>query len=228
MFNEFRRIAQKLWEEGLVWSHGGDLSMRAGDKILITKKGAMLADLHELDILEVGMENGENDKAASLELVVHRAIYKSTPHNAIIHAHPPMAVALSITENKIVPQDAEGSAEFKAAPIIKTRDTIGSEEASRILPTYLNGGNVVAMIKGHGSIAVGADLESAYKVTSCLENSCNIIFNLRLLGVANNKPQVESRSPMRPHVRHPAIPPSLGVMDRQRERHRDFNRGKLK
>ncbi len=53
-----------------------------------------------------------NDQAtplASTELVGHRAIYRQTPALAVIHAHPPHAVALSLLEREIIPVDMEGS-----------------------------------------------------------------------------------------------------------------------
>ncbi len=56
-------------------------------------------------------EIARNDRAmplASAELAVHRSIYKKTSALAVVHAHPPYAVALSFTEKEIVPCDMEG------------------------------------------------------------------------------------------------------------------------
>lgn len=218
MFKEFQRIGRFLFQEGLIDSHGGNMSVREGDKIFITHKDAMLGDLQEKDIVEAGIEPGENDKFASREIVSHRAIYKSTGAKAVVHAHPGHAIAVSITDNKVVPQDAEGISLFKAASIIRVRDGAGSEEAARLLPSFLSNGNKIAMVKGHGSFAVGENLEEAYKYTSSLENSCKIIIAVRASGGQQKHFSREGREGR--ELRRSAIPEGLGVMDRSRERSR--------
>ncbi len=213
MLEEFQRIGRLLFQERLIDSHGGNMSIREGDKIFITRRDAMLGELKEGDIIEVGMEPGEKDGIASRELVSHRAVYKKTEAKAIIHAHPANAIAISITDNKVVPQDAEGIFLYKSAPIVRVRDGVGSEETARLLPSFLSGGNVVAMVKGHGSFAIGENLEGAYKYTSALENSCKIIIAVRSSG---GRPERKER----PERKRGAIPPGIGVMDRGRYRKR--------
>ena len=115
MFEQFQRIGRLLFQEGLIYSHGGNLSILEGNKIFITRRDAMLGELKEGDLIEVGIEPGENDKLASRELPTHRAVYKQTGAKAIIHAHPAHAIAISITDNRVVPQDAEGIFLFKSA-----------------------------------------------------------------------------------------------------------------
>jgi L-fuculose-phosphate aldolase len=214
MLEEFKRIGSFLFKEGLVDSHGGNLSVREGDKIFITRKDAMLGDLKEGDIIEVGFEAGGNEGLASRELPSHRAVYKQGRVQAIVHAHPANAIAISLTDNKIVPQDAEGSFLFKSASIVRVRSAIGSEETARLLPSFLSGESGVAVVKGHGSFATGKNLEEAYRLTSSLENSCKIIVAVRASG-GRPAPRKE-----RSEHKHKGIPPGIGVMDRSRYRRR--------
>ncbi len=211
MLEEFIRIGRFLFQEGLVDSHGGNMSVREGDKIFITRRDAMLGDLKEGDIVEVGMEPGEPESQASREILTHRSIYKQNKALAIIHAHPANAIAISITDNKIVPQDSEGLYLYRSASIIRVRDAVGSEEAARLLPSFLSGESRVAVVKGHGSFAIGATLEEAYKYTSSLENSCKILVAVRASGTRPSLP--EKRHEVK---RHAGIPPGIGVMDRSR------------
>ena len=124
------------------------MSVRQGDKIFITRRDAMLGDLKEGDIIEVGMKPGEKDPLASREINTHRAVYERIGTEAILHAHPASAIALSITDNKIIPQDAEGLFLFKAAAIVRVREGIGSEESARLLPNFISKENRVAVLKG--------------------------------------------------------------------------------
>jgi L-fuculose-phosphate aldolase len=216
MLEEFKRIGCFLFQEGLVDSHGGNLSLRQEDKIYITRRDTMLGDLKEGDIVEVGLEVSEADKLASRELPTHRAIYKATGAKAIVHAHPTSAIAVSITDNKIIPQDAEGLHVFRSAAIVRVHNPIGSEEVGRLLPTFLQGSNVVAVVKGHGSFAIGQDMEEAYKYTSCLEQSCKVLVAIRSSGGA--RPPAPTRERTQPERPRSAIPPGIGVMDRSRYR----------
>ena len=230
MLEEFRRIGKYMFQERLVDSHGGNMSIRQGDKIFITRKGVMLGDLKEGDIVEAEITQKESDDLASSSLAAHRAVYKQSSAQAIIHAHPANAIAISITDNKVVPQDAEGLGLYKAAPIVRVRGGVGSEETVRLLPSFLGRENVIAMLKSHGSFATGKTLEEAYKFTSALENSCRILVAVR--STAGRGPAKGTPSPGRPGRSHggggrrdrrdfkSAIPPGIGVMDRSRQRRR--------
>ncbi|MBU0629547.1 MAG: class II aldolase/adducin family protein [Candidatus Margulisbacteria bacterium] len=213
MLEEFKRIGSYLFGEGLVSSHAGSMSVRHGDKIFITRQDAMLGDLKEGDIVEVGL-TGEAAGASS-ELPAHRAIYKETKAEAIVRAFPPQAIAISITDNKIVPQDGEGLRLLHAAAIVRSHQPVGSDETVRLLPSFLQGTSVVAVVKGQGSFAIGKNLEEAYKYTSVLECSCKILVAIRSSGGTRpSAPVVNKEKPE--HHRRSAIPPGIGVMDRSR------------
>ncbi|MFA4967707.1 MAG: aldolase [Candidatus Margulisiibacteriota bacterium] len=211
MLEQFQLIGKLLFDEGLVHAGAGNLSIRRDDKIFITRTGSLLSMLKEGDIIEVGMEKGEADKEASVELPVHRAVYKGSKAQAIVHAHPAYAIALSLNEEKIIPQDAEGKYFIKSIPVVKVREAIGSDEVARFLPPVFGGGYHGAIVRGHGSYTIGADLMEAYKLTSTLENSCKII----ILSRKPAQPQTSINKP-RDNRRGPAIPPGIGVMDRSR------------
>ncbi|MBI5399782.1 class II aldolase/adducin family protein [Candidatus Saganbacteria bacterium] len=225
--DDYQRIGRLLFQERLIDSHGGNLSWREGDKIFITGLNVMLGDLKPEDIIEVGLEPGADDQKASRELPTHRALYKNSAIKAIVHAHPANAIAISLTDNKIIPQDSEGLFLYKSAPIVRVRDGVGSEETVRLLPSFLGKENVIAVVKGHGSFAVGQNLEEAYKYTSCLENSCRVIIAVRASGgrgsgqtaVSNVSKPMERPQRGRPAFKS-AIPPGIGVMDRSRYRNR--------
>ncbi|OGC35469.1 hypothetical protein A2311_04710 [candidate division WOR-1 bacterium RIFOXYB2_FULL_48_7] len=220
MLHEFKKIGEFMFREGLVDSHGGDMSLRQGDRIFITSREAMLGDLEDNDIVEVGLEAGGGDERASKEVNTHRAIYKETGAQAIIHTHSPQAVAISLTDNKIIPQDAEGLAVFRSAAIVRAHQAIASEEVNRLLPTFLQGNSIVAVVRGHGVFAIGKEMEEAYKYASCLENSCRILVAMRASASKSPQAAKESHPPSRPNRPMPgqrsAIPPGIGVMDRSR------------
>jgi L-fuculose-phosphate aldolase len=218
VLNDFVWVGQELLASGLIDSHGGNMSVRDGDKIFITRRGCRLGNLTENDIIEVPL-SGESpaDHNASRELIVHRAIYSGTDAKAIVHAHGAYSVALSITENKIIPQDAEGTFFLKGVSIVRARDTIGSAEVARLI-SPLFGGNPAVMVRGHGSFTKGKNLEEAYQYTSCLENTSRIVYLVKSLNAFQQQQIVQQAPKPQPQQQHReprrAIPPSIGVMDR--------------
>jgi L-fuculose-phosphate aldolase len=142
----------------------------------------MLGHLREGDLIETGLEKDDcHITLASTEIGVHRAIYKKTSALAVVHAHPPCAVSLSLLEDEIIPVDSEGSYLTHRIPVIDAEFAIGSSELEEMLPEVLKKYRL-AMIRGHGSFATGQLLEEAYQLTSSLEHSCRIICISRSLG----------------------------------------------
>ncbi len=187
MLEQFQRFGRDLFVRGLTSSHGGNMSVRMGDYIIITRTGAMLSHLSEHDLIEIGLEESDsNIMLASSELVVHRAIYQNTSALAIVHVHPPFAVALSLTtEDAIIPIDSEGSYLFRKVPIAQAETTVGSKDvaglASKILREYK-----IFMLRGHGCFSIGPVLEEAYQWCSSLEESCKIYYYTRTLQAAKS------------------------------------------
>jgi len=214
-FEKFKLIGKDMYDTGLVDSHSGSLSVREGNKIFITRKGAMLGHLGENDILEALLDNGGVTEAGSGDLAVHRAIYKETSFNAIISAKPPHAISFSsISENKMMIQDTEGQIVLKGVPVVRTRGRADMEELSKLLPPIFKSGYFVCVVKELGSYSVGADLSEALKLTSCLETSSKI-------AILNKQITVSHAPKEMVREKRTGIPPGIGVMGRSRQ----FKRG---
>jgi len=175
MIDQFQSIGRDLFVAGLISSHGGNMSVRMGDRILITRRGSMLGRLEARDIIDIGLDdNDSNVTLASTEIVVHRAIYQSTAALAIVHTHPPYAIAQSLVRDEIVPIDSEGSYLLHKVPVVSAELTAGSVEVAGLLPQWLKEYDLV-MLRGHGPFAIGHLLEEAYQLTSVFESTCKIL-----------------------------------------------------
>jgi L-fuculose-phosphate aldolase len=62
--------------------------------------------------------SGDVPKDASSEYRVHLAIYRKMPCRAIVHAHPPFAVAASLSTDEIIPLDSEGEMFCPRIPVV--------------------------------------------------------------------------------------------------------------
>ena len=187
ILSKFQAVGRGLFTQGLVSSHSGNLSVRLGDRLIITRRGSMLGCLQEADLIETGIsKNDRSTPLASDELAVHRAVYQETSAQAIVHAHSPHAVALSLVEDRIVPNDTEGLATIVQVPVLGWDMQVKPGGLADIIAQALKQHHIV-MVQGHGSFAVGQLLEGAYSYTTTLEESCRVICLLKSLRVGSGK-----------------------------------------
>ena len=187
ILTQFQNVGHDLFTRGLVSSHSGNLSIRLGERIIISRRGSRLGCIQENDLIETGLN--KNDRAtplASEELTVHRAIYQQTSALAVVHAHPPHAVALSLTETEIVPSDTEGFSILGHVPVLGWNMEVATGGLADIIAQALTQHRIV-MVYGHGSFAIGQLLDEAHNYTTILEESCRIICLLRSLQASSPK-----------------------------------------
>jgi L-fuculose-phosphate aldolase len=168
--SDLARVGRRVLAEGLVSANFGNASIREGDMFLVMRSGAFLDDPGPL--VPVPLE-GEIPPDASRESHVHRTIYRVTPHEAILHTHPPYAVTLSLVRAKIVPIDSEGILLCPEIPVVDG-DPGSLILGDRVAHALQHGKIVIA--RGHGTFAAGKDLEEAYLVTSAAEHACRILY----------------------------------------------------
>jgi L-fuculose-phosphate aldolase len=183
ILSQFQAVGHDLFAQGLVSSHSGNLSIRLGERMIITRRSSQLGCLGEHDLIETGIaRNNRNTPLASTELAVHRAIYQQTSASAIVHAHPPHAIALSLTKTELVPSDAEGLSIIGQVPVLGWHMEVKLGGLADIIAQALRQYRIV-MVHGHGSFAVGQLLEEAHNCTTTLEESCRVICLLKSLTV---------------------------------------------
>jgi L-fuculose-phosphate aldolase len=187
ILSQFQTVGHDLFARGLVSSNSGNMSIRLGERLIITRRGCHLGSLEEHDLIETGIsKNDRNTPLASTELAVHRAIYQQTPALAVVHAHPPHAVALSLAETEIVPSDAEGLAMMGHVPVLGWNMEVRAGGLAVEIAQALKQCRI-AMVHGHGSFATGQLLEDAHNSTTTLEESCQVICLLKSLAVGQPK-----------------------------------------
>ena len=189
IFKQFQEIGRDLYVAGLISSHGGNLSLRLGDRLIIKRRGAMLGRLQPHDLVETDLDRNDSGVAlASTELLVHRAVYKATPALAIVHCHPRAAIAYSLSRDEIVPIDNEASYLLKKVPVIYEEFASGTPEMAKNVAQTLSKYKIV-MLRGHGSFAIGQTLDEAFFWSSVLEEACQISVYARQI----NEPFIEYR-----------------------------------
>lgn len=165
----FERIGKRLFSEHLVGGNFGNISQRAGEGFYIKRTGTYLDVASDPVFVPL---SGDPPKDASTEFRVHREVYGKSRHAAIVHAHPPHAVAASLVFDAIKPMDSEGEMLCPVIPVVTGAP--GSQEIADNVAAVLEHANLV-LVRGHGTFAAGKNLDEAFVFTSLAEYSCRVL-----------------------------------------------------
>ncbi len=159
---EFQQAGRALAAAGLAAGSSGNLSLRRGGGLIITRSGSSLADLKPPDLVLTGIdEDYIISSPPSSELAVHRAIYRAGEADAVVHAHLPWALSLADTAIDL----PEGTKVIGGGGAI-----VPGSHAREIAAGLAQGGLV--MVRGHGSFAAAHNMAEACKLTLDFENAC--------------------------------------------------------
>lgn len=167
---EFVRIGRRLVREGLITGTFGNMSVRVDGGFLISRHGSYPDRYHHP--VFVG-DSAPAPETASSEYRVHRRIYGTGRHRAVVHAHPVHTVAISLSVDEMVrPIDCEGMAVCPRIPVVDGMP--GTDELADQVGAAL-ADSPVAIARGHGTFAGGGTLDEAYCMTAAAEHACRIL-----------------------------------------------------
>ena len=165
----FAEVGSDLYRLGLVSSHGGNLSVRAGNDVWITGTGTMLGRLRERHISLVRADGSHEGPAPSSDTALHLAVYALGGANAVVHAHPHHAIAMTLDEpGSFVPPDFEGQHFLQDVPVIQQ----GPNQVAQVASALQS--RLVVILQGHGAYARGTNLWDALHWITALEESAHI------------------------------------------------------
>jgi len=173
---ELVAICRQLHERNLIASADGNVSAKTPDgKILITPSGRHKAFIEPKDIVVVGGEGNP-----SSELKMHLEVYRRCPlAKAVVHAHPPTAIAWTIAHPKLKELPVDFMSELilavGAVPIVPFARP-GTESMGTHLAEYLPQRRAMILSR-HGALAWGESLSEAYNGMERIEHSSLILMN---------------------------------------------------
>ncbi|MEZ0290613.1 MAG: class II aldolase/adducin family protein [Sulfolobales archaeon] len=193
---EIVRIMKRLYMRSLITTSSGNVSRRASDRrrFWITSSGVDKYSLKPEDLSLIDIERGERvlGSKPSSEYRMHLEIYRARDDiEAIVHAHPFYAVALSHilsreSLTRIYRRYGERLYEARSyigSLVVIDRYEPGSVELAKAVAgeLYSNRGVSVAVLRGHGAVSVGASLYEALNKIEVLEDLSRLIFYLLIL-----------------------------------------------
>jgi len=179
IIQKIKAVGRAMLALGLQNTHSGNISIRWGEDLLITKTGSMKGHLEDRDIILVGLKEPRSGLfQASSETGTHQNIL--TFSGAAIHAHSLPAVLLSYREQKLHPLDALGRRHLQEIPVVEFEYPVGSPEMEEEIPRCLQH-HPAMIVKTHGPFTHGQTIEEAFFRLTVLDYSAKILFWLKLL-----------------------------------------------
>ncbi len=191
---EIVRVGQMMYERGLLCGFEGNLSVRLdGERFLITPSGLHKGLLRPEQLLIVdpaGRVIGYPTEARrglrpTSELPMHLEAYRRRPDvMAVVHAHPPITVALSIAgvamDTPLLPEV------IVLLGLIPTTDyAMSSSDEGAAAIRRLIADHDALILQRHGTLTVGTTLTVAFMRLETVEQNARIHFMLAQLGADN-------------------------------------------
>ena len=183
-------VSNYLYEKGLVPGKSGNVSFRfvenGSEKVAITPSGVSLKYVNEKNIVIVDMDgkklidDSKNQYNPSSEIFMHINVYrKNGKVNGIVHTHSPVATGFAFAEEKIKRLEGFGTIKTPSIPFVEY-STPGTMELAENVSKALENEDVV-LLKRHGIVACGENLDDASLLVEFVEETAKIQFVSSLL-----------------------------------------------
>ncbi|MFV2006926.1 MAG: class II aldolase/adducin family protein [Longimicrobiales bacterium] len=160
---ELCRAGRRLHENGLIAGLAGNLSVRLDeDRLLITPRGTNKGQLRPRDMVRLPLRSHDHGEArASTELPFHQACYLASDEvGAVVHTHAPALTAVGIRGLDITSTLPEVELAVGVIVLLDFAPS-GSEQLGRATGGAVAEGAGVILLKDHGAVSVGRDLDDA-------------------------------------------------------------------
>lgn len=193
---ELADTAREIYDRRLSGASDGNLSIRLGpDRIAATPSGGHKGRLKPDDIVLVDLQGKpigtRGKRRPSSEIALHIAAYSQRPDvGAVIHAHPPMAIAYQLAGGRLS-EVLVSEVVFACGQIATARYTTPTTaQVPEVLSEFLRCYDVVLLAR-HGSVTLGSDLETALVRLDALEHTAHVYAAVRMMGGAEPIPAAE-------------------------------------
>jgi len=177
--DEICEAGRRLYQRNLIAAADGNISVRLDeDRFLITPSGVSKGFLEpEMILVANGRgERLEGEGKVSSEFFTHLAAYEEREDiHAVIHAHPPYSVALTLVGISMArPVLPEVVASLGGVPTAAYA-TPGTREGADVLRPHVQTGDAI-LLDRHGAVTVGNSVQDALFKMERVEHAAEMIY----------------------------------------------------
>ena len=179
---------RRMLSAGVTIGAWGNISVRDPEncEIYITPSGMAYERLTRQDIVVIGYDGTvlRGSRRPSVETGLHTAVYAARPEcMAILHTHPVYSTVFSAAGEDI-PIFLDEAAQTLRDTVRSARYAMpGSAELAENCVEALGSRSMACLLRSHGAVCLGSDLEQAFLVSSVLESSARILIMMRSVGL---------------------------------------------
>ncbi len=166
---ELAEAGRRLAARALVIGTSGNLSVRAGDLVAVTPTGGVIGELtaDQMTVIDLDGTVADGDLAPTSEVPLHLAIYRSTGAGAVTHTHATTSTAIGLVADEI-PLIHYAMLSLGGAVRVAPYARYGTDELAGHVVRALES-RQAALMRNHGSIAIGPSLAKATDNLELLE-----------------------------------------------------------
>jgi L-fuculose-phosphate aldolase len=175
--------ARRMVDTGLVVNTSGNVSVLAGDTVVITPSSLPYDTMTAGDVSLVDLATGATQADMlhpSSELPLHLAVYRAGRAQAIVHTHSLYATAITTVRDDL-PAIHYQIVDLGGTVPVLPYATFGSDELARLVADGL-AGRAAVLMKNHGATTIGPDLPRAMTRAITLEWIARLFHQAALLG----------------------------------------------
>jgi len=184
-------VGQLLWQKGYLSAADGNISARLGsDRLVATPSGLSKGFLKPEQLVLTDLQGRKvptsaaeaRDLEPSSELKMHVEVYRQRADAAaVVHAHPPKCIALSIAGIAVAPCLLPEVVMTMGVIPTAAYATPGTWEVPASIRELVRDHDAL-LLERHGTLTVGKSILDAYFKQEKLEHAAEITLTLRLLG----------------------------------------------
>jgi L-fuculose-phosphate aldolase len=171
---------------GMVPGSAGNLSVRHGDRVLITPRGAKLGAIEPDQLVDIAVDDGavsddhDAPSAPSSESALHRSIYATCDAQAIVHTHSHFGTVLGTLVDEL-PAVHYVVAQFGGPVRVARYETFGTDELAAAVAEALRDRSA-ALMQNHGAVVTAKTIEQAVDKAINLEWLASVYYHAMVAG----------------------------------------------
>lgn len=175
----------RMLNSGLTVETWGNISVRDPETgyVYLTPSGMPYDTLVEDDIVVMDIDGNriEGERKPTIEHAMHLGIMKNRPDvNAVVHTHPVYSQIFALLHEDIPPVIDEAAQILGDVRVTEYALPGSPEMAENAIKTL--GNDAACLLANHGAVAVGKDMDAAFRVCTILEMTSQIYYMARCIG----------------------------------------------
>lgn len=190
------RHCRLLHQRGYLAANDGNVSVRLdANRLLVTPSGVHKGFLEPSDLIVVDMAGNKlsGSRTPTGEIALHlRALAQRPDASAVVHAHPPLAIAMSLTKKKldgILPEVTLSLGRLQVVPYARPL----TDDLAKAVAAALEHSDAV-ILERHGTVAVGRNVAEAYGQTERIEHASQVLWSAYALSAPRPVEEAEHRA----------------------------------